>query len=133
MILMRYTLDARPGLYRETGNYAVTTGAFRVRTLFDPEVTHKADFVGWFVWHHEYAHARYRHGLISLLLFPFARWLRPLFEAQADRYAVAMMGAKAARRAMLVLSSLPRTTSDAERARIYGKTSAERAARAGAS
>lgn len=119
------------GLHARTGNWSMTVGALRVTRIVDADLSRKfrnAPFVEAYVLTHEYAHAKFHHGLISLLLFPVARWLRPFFEQQADRYAVKQLGRRTVLRALMLLST---PTPTKEQARVYGATAAERAHRAG--
>lgn len=125
---MRYTVTMSPGLFDRTGSFAVTTGVFHVETLFDPRLNAMPEFVHTFVRAHEFLHAKARHGLWSALFFFVAPLLRPLFEAQADRYAIERVGRENALRAMMILMPIARTQHEA---RVYGRDANERMSRAG--
>lgn len=112
MRLFSETITPVEGLKAKTGDWSVTTGSFRIRTYFDTSLASKGPAVGHYIFWHEAAHRRYRHGLISVLLFPIARWLRPLFEAQADRYAVSIMGRRKVLQAMTILKIAPEAKFD---------------------
>lgn len=112
MRLFTQTITPVAGLKQTHGEWSYTTGAFHRRTYFDTALADMGACVGWYIFHHERAHRVYFHGLISLLLFPIARWLRPLFEAQADRYAVKYMGRRQVLRAMMILRVRPERSFD---------------------